>query len=180
MSVFWLMAAALLLAGCHRSGGATPEEKPEVAQTSVPYLDRAQPRLPTIKLWLGDQELKTEVARRQVEIYTGMMYRTNIAEEEAMLFVFPGPDRRGFYMRNTRVALTAAYLAPDGTILELHDLTPFEEAPAWSSSTRIQYVLEVAQGWFQRHNISTGAIVRTSSASFPEMDWRTLRPRGRP
>ena len=174
-----LAATALVLAACHRSGGATGQPV-ETTQAATPYLNRAQPRLPTLKLWLGDQELTTEVARRNVEIFTGMMFRTNLAETEAMLFVFPGPDRRAFYMRNTQVPLTAAYIAPDGTILELHDLKPFDETPAMSSSANIQFVLEVAQGWFQRHQITTGTVIRTPHGSLAELDWRTLRPRVRP
>ena len=174
-----LTAAALALAACHRSGGATSKPA-ETTQASTPYLDHAQPRLPTLKLWLGNQELTAEVARRNVEIFTGMMFRTNLAETEAMLFVFPGPDRRAFYMRNTQVPLTAAYVAPDGTILELHDLKPFDETPAMSSSANIQFVLEVAQGWFPRHKITTGTVIRTPHGSLAELDWRTLRPRVRP
>jgi hypothetical protein len=95
ISALLLTAATLPLIACHRSGGATGAPA-EATQPATPYLNRAQPRLPTLKLWLGDQELTTEVARRNVEIFTGMMFRTNIAESEAMLFVFPGTDRRSF------------------------------------------------------------------------------------
>jgi uncharacterized membrane protein (UPF0127 family) len=82
-------------------------------------------------------------------------------ENEAMLFPFPGPHRASFYMRNTRVPLSAAYIDPEGVIQEIHDLQPLDETPAQAASDNIQYVLEVKQGWFQRHNVTTGAAVRT-------------------
>jgi uncharacterized protein len=96
-----------------------------------------------------------------LERQTGMMWRTNMAEGEAMLFPFPAPHRASFYMRNTYVPLSAAYIDPQGYIQEIHDFKPLNETPVSASTENIQYVLEVKQGWFQRHGISTGALVRT-------------------
>lgn len=129
------------------------------------YLTNAQPRLPTIKLFLGPEELTTEVALKPYQLATGMMYRTNMSENEAMLFVFGQPHRTSFYMRNTVVPLSAAYIDPEGTILEIHDLKPLEEQPVEASNDNIQYVLEVPQGWFKRHNVSTGAVIRSQIGS---------------
>lgn len=168
-----LLAAA---GGCHRAGhsadtaGTAREPRPL-------HLAHAQPRLPTLKLWLGGQEITAEVARRTVEIATGMMFRTNLAEHEGMLFVFARPYRAAFYMRNTTVPLTAAYLAPDGTILELHDLEPLNETPVTAATDLVQFVLEMPRGWFARHDVQTGAVVRTPYGGFPEVDWLTLGPR---
>ncbi len=125
------------------------------------HLLHAQPRLPTLKLWVGDQELVAEIARRPVEIATGLMFRTNLLEHEAMLFVFPGPGPKSFYMRNCYVPLSAAYIEPDGTIAEIVDLQPGDERGVPSRSTNIQFVLEVRQGWFDRHHIRPGALIRT-------------------
>jgi uncharacterized membrane protein (UPF0127 family) len=101
------------------------------------------------------------VARKPVEIATGMMFRTNMPENEAMIFVFPNAERRSFYMRNCFVPLSAAYISPDGTILETIDMQPHDETAISSVSDKIQFVLEVPQGWFKRHNVSTGAVIRT-------------------
>jgi uncharacterized membrane protein (UPF0127 family) len=78
-----------------------------------------------------------------------------------MLFAFSQPHRTSFYMKNTRVPLSAAYIDPEGVIQEIHDLHPLKEEPVEANSENIQFVLEVPQGWFKRHNISTGALVRT-------------------
>ena len=78
-----------------------------------------------------------------------------------MIFVFPAPDRKSFYMRNCVVPLSAAYIRPDGTIDEIVDLQPGEETPVESQSSNLQFVLEVPQGWFTRHNVRTGMVVTT-------------------
>jgi uncharacterized membrane protein (UPF0127 family) len=175
--------AALLGAGCGaKPSGGKAEESEAPAPPSGEYaaLDHAQPKLSTIKLWLGDQELLTEVARRPQEIMTGMMFRTNIAENEAMLFLLPGPQRASFYMRNTKVPLSAAYLDPEGTILEIHDLQPLVEKPVEATATNVLFVLETSQGWFKRHNLGPGVVVRTPFGALRAVDWNRLQPRGRP
>jgi uncharacterized protein len=163
-SLFWplLLLAAALLAGCQKSPPPVAPPPPEQsAQPQHPYLDHAQNDLPVIKVWVGSQELDTEVCLTSQQLATGMMFRTNLPETSAMLFPFPAPHRAAFYMKNTTVPLSAAYIDPDGVVLELHDFKPLEESPVEAASDRIQYVLEVKQGWFARHGVSTGAVVRT-------------------
>jgi len=164
MKLFTVLAAALLAAspGCKQAQqtSAAPQTN-AAARAETPYLPHAQPRLQTIKLYVGAEELSTECALKPVEIYTGMMWRTNMAENEAMIFAFPSGEQRSFYMRNTLVPLSAAYIDPEGVIQEIHDLHPRDETGVDSQSSNIQYVLEVKQGWFTRHNISTGSVIRT-------------------
>ena len=164
---FLLLAGLLLLSGCGK-GASSPAASPAVAQDIDPvhgHLLHAQPTLPTIKLWLGDQELKTEIASRPIEIATGMMFRTNMPENEAMLFVFAGPGPRSFYMRNCIVPLSAAYISPGSEILEIINMKPHDETGIPSQSDNVQFVLEVPQGWFTRHGIGPGAIIRTERGS---------------
>jgi len=159
-----LLLLTIALAGCNEpKQGAAAQTNTAVTSPAFapPYLTNAQPRLPTIKLFIGVEELNTELAVRPVEIYTGMMWRTNMPENEAMLFIFPSAEPRSFYMRNTRVPLSLAYISPDGVIQEIHDLQPLNEVPVPSVSENIQYVLEVPQGWFKRHNIAPGTLLRT-------------------
>ena len=169
----WVLAVT---PGCSQTP-ATPPSSPSAAIPSPSVtrtlgtgpLDHAQPKLPTVKLWLGSLELETEVASKEVEIYTGMMFREKMAETEGMIFVLPGPPQKAsFYMRNTKVALSAAYIDPDGKILEIHNLNPLDESPVESMTEDIKYVLEVPQGWFQRHNIAVSAILRTEKGSLKE------------
>ena len=142
--------------------GAQSAQSTKAPPRRVPgqnYLDQAQPKLQTIKLWLGANELITEVARSTTEIATGMMYRTEMAENEAMIFVFHQPFRASFYMRNTVLPLSCAYIGSNGEILEIRDMKPLDESPIVAASNKVQYVLEVKQGWFSRHNVKPGTIV---------------------
>jgi hypothetical protein len=181
----WMLVALLLAGpGCSQTpptpgpsaGSKPPPSQPvpppaKTADTPGPngHLDHAQPKLTTIKLYLGSQELETEIAARPVEIMTGMMFREKMGENEGMLFVLPGPPRKAaFYMRNTIVPLSCAYINAEGRILEIHDLTPRDETPVESMTEQIKYVLEVPQGWFQRHNVTVSMELRTTKGSLRE------------
>jgi len=109
--------------------------------------------------------MSTEIAASGIEVQTGMMFRTNMAENEGMLFVFGRPFQASFWMKNTSLPLSAAYISPDGVIEEIHPLEPFNTNAVVAKSDNIQYVLETRQGWFDRHNVSTGTVIRTESGS---------------
>ena len=121
----------------------------------------AQPRLPTLKLQVGNQIVTAELCRRPLELMTGMMFRTNMLEDEGMLFALPFPQQASFYMRNTLVPLTIAYIDADGRILELHDMQPLNETPVSSRNSNIYYVLEMKQGWFARKGVLPGVTIVT-------------------
>ena len=120
-----LMSGLLICAGCQKSNTAAPPVvTPPVPLVSPPapfYLDHAQPKLPTLKLWLGAHEISAEVAVTQTQVATGMMYRKEMGENEGMLFAFGRAQRVAFYMKNTYVPLSAAYIDSDGTILEIKE-----------------------------------------------------------
>lgn len=158
----WLLV--ILLAGCDQPKPAAPPSSAPPAPLQVTpegHLNQAQPKLRTMKLFLGNQELITELCTNNVQRMTGMMFRTNLAENEAMLFVFPYEHRTSFYMKNTVVPLSAAYIDSKGVILEIHDLQPKDLRGAEANADNIQYVLETTQGWFKRHNLGTGVVIRT-------------------
>ena len=169
------LLAATLLTACGNSTNNAANNvtaaKPEI-DPIFGHLTHAQPRLPTIKVWLGSEELKTELALKPIEIATGMMFRTNMAENEAMLFVFNAPGPKNFYMRNCTVPLTAAYINPDGVIEEFAKLDAGDTNGVASKSWNIQYVLELPQGWPERHNVRTGAVVRTERGSLSQTFFR--------
>jgi uncharacterized membrane protein (UPF0127 family) len=160
-----LLLVLVLASGC-RDGKSTAAVS---TATSAPptlaplqgYLPHAQQRLQIMKLFVGLKEINAELALKPVEIYTGMMWRTNMPDGEGMLFVFSDATPRAFYMRNTLVPLSLAYIDPDGVIQEIHDLQPRNETSVPSKSENIQYVLEVPQGWFTRNQIVPGTVVRS-------------------
>ena len=139
------------------------------------YSDRALPKLPSLTLFVGKQVIEAEMAVTPRELATGMMYRTNIAENEGMLFRMPFPQRANFYMKNTVVPLSCAYIDTEGTILEIHDLQPLNEKPVPSATENIQYVLETAQGWFERNDVGVGTVIRTDYGSLADVFSRNRR-----
>ena len=161
-----VLVAVLFCAGCDNS--VTTKPPPPTAVEEHPYLDHALPKLATVKLWLGEKELETEVAMTHTEVSTGMMYRTNVLENEAMLFVFGRPHQASFYMRNVPIPLSCAYIDSEGTILEIRDMKPLDETPIEAASENIQYVLEMNQGWFERNKVGTGSMMRTERGSLPD------------
>jgi uncharacterized membrane protein (UPF0127 family) len=117
--------------------------------------------LPTEELFIGKHQISAELARTVRQIQTGMMFRKEIGEDEAMLFVFARPYRASFWMKNVTVSLSVAYIDSEGRILEIHPLEPGVEAPVVAGSDQVQFVLETARGWFERHDIEVGTVVQT-------------------
>jgi len=159
------LAALLLATSCEKEKTAMPPSAPTPAPPANPVTDPAQPRLETIKLYLGSAELTVEIADENLERQAGMMHRTTMPKNEGMLFVFPRPHQTGFWMKNTTVPLSIAYIDRASRVVEIHDLLPGDTKPVESRSDRIQYALEVNQGWFDRHGIKPGSVIATDQGS---------------
>ena len=162
MKWFWilLLAVGALAGGCQKSATSTaPAPTPVVGYPPLPIA--AQPKLRTINLWIRSESMVAETALTEIQRETGMMFRTNMAENEGMVFVFPTPYRASFWMMQTELPLSAAYIDPEGVILEIHDLQPHNTNSVVAASDNVQYVLETRQGWFQRHDIKEGTVIST-------------------
>jgi len=83
------------------------------------------------------------------------MYRPSLPADQGMLFLFPNDRRRCMWMRNTRIPLSVAFIAADGTIVNLADMAPLDDATHCSRGP-IRYALEVNRGWFAEHGIAAG------------------------
>jgi uncharacterized membrane protein (UPF0127 family) len=121
----------------------------------------AQPRLPTIKLFVGPADITAEIASTGRQIATGMMFRTNVIEDEGMLFVFGQPHRAGFWMKNCPEPLSCAYIDPEGVIREILAMEPHNTNSLVAASDNVMFVLETKRGWFDRHNVRTGMVIQT-------------------
>jgi len=156
-----LLLAATLLAGCKKTETAAPPSKAwEPTQ--------AQPKLPTMKIYLGAETLDSELALTGREEMTGMMFRTNIQDTDSMLFVLPVPQRASFWMKNCSESISAAYISPDGMIQEIHHLEKNDTNGVVATTDNIQFVLETSDGWFTRHNVGVGMVIRTERGSLAD------------
>ena len=161
------LLAIAVCGGC--TVGCNNPASPAAGPGAGPSLPTAaQPILQTMKLWLGAEEMVAELALTAEQMQTGMMFRTNLAENAGMLFAFPAPHRASFWMKNCPLPLSAAYIDPEGVILEIHDLQPHNTNSVVASSERVQFVLETSQGWFGRHQVTTGMLVRTEHGPLSE------------
>lgn len=162
-------SAVFLVYGCEKSGVSSPPPAPTPTNAPARFMaTNAQPKLPTMKLYLGAQEVNAEIAMSLQQVMTGMMFRKEMGENEGMLFVFSRGHRPSFYMKNTLIPLSCAYIDPEGTILEIYDMKPLDETSIEAKSDNIQYVLEMKQGWFERNKVATGSIVRTERGSLAQ------------
>ena len=111
--------------------------------------------LPRTRLAAGMHQLDVQLAQTVQERQIGLMYRKEMPQHEGMLFIFEQATVQCFWMRNTLIPLTAAFLADDGTIVNLADMKPLSD-DAHCSSRPVRFVLEMNQGWFARRNIQAG------------------------
>ena len=119
--------------------------------------DTAPFGLKTVELKILNANLKAEVADTPQASENGLMFRDSLPEDRGMLFVFEQPKTASFWMRNTKIPLSIAYIDSLGKILEIKSLKPLDETAVPSGSDRVAFALEVNQGWFGRHGISPGA-----------------------
>jgi uncharacterized membrane protein (UPF0127 family) len=157
LRVLALMAVAALYCGCSPSGGAI-----NTAAVDPTEPTHAQPKLATLRIYVGTEPLVAEVALTPEQLHTGMMYRTNRLDEDAgMLFPLPYTQQASFWMKHCPVPLSAAYIDPEGIIQEIHVLKANDTNSVVAASENIRFVLECSEGWFDRHHIKPGVAVAT-------------------
>lgn len=120
--------------------------------------------LPRIELTAGDHRLRAYVARSDEERALGLMHRAELPLDEGMLFMCDACAVQSFWMKDTPLPLSIAFLDDDGTILKIADLEP-HDLRGESSEHAVRFVLEVNQGWFSERGIAPGA--RLAGPVFP-------------
>jgi len=117
--------------------------------------DAPQLDLPRVKLTAGMYLVDTQVAATPEQRATGLMFRQQMPTAEGMLFVFEQASEQCFWMKNTLLPLTAAFVADDGTIVNLADMAP-QTTESHCSKMPVRFVLEMNQGWFTQKGIKAG------------------------
>ncbi len=115
-----------------------------------------QLQLPRVTLSAGMHLIHAQVAATNEQRATGLMFRQEMPASEGMLFVFEQPSAQCFWMKNTLLPLTAAFVADDGTIVNLADMKP-QTTNSHCSTKPVRYVLEMNQGWFAKRGIKAGS-----------------------
>ncbi len=117
--------------------------------------DAPQTDLPRVTLEAGMFRIDTQVAMTPAQRGIGLMFRKDMPQQEGMIFVFEQPAVQCFWMKNTLLPLTAAFVADDGTIVNLVDMKP-QTTDSHCSAKPVRYVLEMNQGWFAKKGIKAG------------------------
>jgi uncharacterized membrane protein (UPF0127 family) len=149
-----LLASLLFVAGC---GG---EQKGESPSGSAPETTASAPddsdTVALIPSGGGERvELSVEIADDPAEQQRGLMERTELAENAGMLFVFEQEQQRSFWMKDTLIPLSIAYIDSGGRIIDIQDMEPLDTTPH-PSAEPAQYALEVNQGFYEEHGIEVG------------------------
>ena len=131
--------------------GSSPALAQAASPTPAPQLT-----LPHATLTAGMYRIDVQLATTPEEREIGLMYRQSMPEYEGMLFVFNRPGVQCFWMRNTLIPLTAAFIADDGTIVNLADMQPQTEDNHCSAKP-VRFVLEMNQGWFSKKHVLAGS-----------------------
>lgn len=126
---------------------STPEPEEGRAQT---HLLREHP------LRVGGRPLTVWIADTEPSRRLGLMHVREMPETRGMLFIYPRTARRSFWMKNTYVPLSLAYITSDGRVDQLWDMEPLQTQRVYPSRAAVRYVLEVNQGWFERHGVKVG------------------------
>ena len=122
-----------------------------------------------IQLSANGHILTAEVAANRASHMCGLAFRHNLPTDHGMLFAYAQDQIVGFWMMNTFIQLSIAFLDGDGNILEIHDMDPQDPARRYSSKLPVRYALEVNQGWFRDNGIGVGDRVEFQLQAGPEI-----------
>ena len=112
--------------------------------------------LPAITLQAGMHNIRAALALTDEQWQTGLMFRREMAQHEGMLFVADQPGPRCFWMKNTLLPLSIAFIADDGTVVNVADMQP-QSLDSHCSTKPVRFVLEMNQGWFAKRGIKAGS-----------------------
>jgi uncharacterized protein len=133
----------LMLAGTQKASAQDAQEAQQPQQ------------LPSITLQAGMYLIKAEVAQRQREHAIGLMWRKSMGINDGMLFIFPQATKQCFWMKNTLIPLSIAFIADDGRVVNVDEMQPQTEK-SHCSIQPVRYVLEMNKGWFSKRGIHPG------------------------
>jgi len=155
----WGLVLVLLLvfvAGCGGPSGG--QDGQDAAAGKKANSDKADLSTVTIEAAGGKKvEVLVEIADGPLEQQRGLMYRTALGEDRGMLFVFPEEQPLSFWMKNTKIPLSIAYIDSKGRITDLLDMKALDdEPPHYTSSEPVRYALEVNQGFFEERGVKVG------------------------
>ena len=127
-----------------------------LAATAALAQEQPQMDLPRVRLAAGMHQIDAQVASQHEQRMTGLMWRKEMPQHEGMLFAFEVPTQQCFWMKNTLLPLSIAFVADDGTIVNIDEMKP-QTLESHCSAKPVRYVLEMNTGWFAKKGIKAGS-----------------------
>ena len=118
--------------------------------------DAPQLDLQRVKLTSGMHRIDAQIAATPEQRQTGLMFRKEMPQHEGMIFVFDQPAKQCFWMKNTLIPLSAAFVSDDGIIVNIEEMKPLA-MDSHCSALPVRYVLEMNKGWFAKKGIRAGS-----------------------
>jgi uncharacterized protein len=139
--------------------------RPSVPNRQSPIVNRQSPEaprpsIPTVELRIKDARASAEVVSQPEDRALGLMFRRSLAPDSGMLFVFDEDEFQRFWMKNTLIPLSIAYITSDSLIADILEMAPLDTTTPYISSKAVRYALEMNSGWFQSKGIKVGDTVR--------------------
>ncbi len=115
--------------------------------------------LESVAILVNGKTIVVELASDTDEQSRGLMFRRSLGENEGMLFVYDSPRMLSFWMKNTRLPLSIAFIDKAGRIVQIEEMKPYDTITRHRSSVPVQYALEMNRGWFKKKGIKIGDTV---------------------
>jgi len=112
----------------------------------------------TYEININDKKPRVEVAFRQKERTIGLMFRDKLDSDHGMLFIYPQEQNLSFWMKNTRIPLSIAFINSSGTITQIEPMAPYS-LTSHTSKAEVRFALEMEEGWFRKNGITVGSKV---------------------
>ena len=115
-----------------------------------------QMNLPRVTITAGMHQITAQVAQTHEQRAIGLMFRQEMPQHEGMLFAFEQPSKQCFWMKNTDLPLSAAFVLDNGEITNIEDMKP-QTTESHCSTKPVRFVLEMNQGWFAKKGLKAGS-----------------------
>ncbi|OHB34694.1 MAG: hypothetical protein A2Y08_01285 [Planctomycetes bacterium GWA2_40_7] len=112
----------------------------------------------TYELNIHNKKPRVEVAFTQKERTIGLMFRDKLDSDHGMLFIYPQEQNLSFWMKNTRIPLSIAFINSSGTITQIEPMAPYS-LTSHTSKAEVRFALEMEEGWFRKNGITVGSKV---------------------
>ena len=144
MNDSWARRAAVIAALCVAAVASAQDGPQKLAQ---------------VRLNAGIHNINAELASTPQQREIGLMFRNAMPANDGMLFVFEQPGQQCFWMRNTLIPLSVAFIGDDGTVVNIDDMKP-QTLDSHCSAKPVRFVLEMNEGWFAKRGIKAGSRLR--------------------